>query len=55
MYRENPGRSDTELTTEPYTVFVASDEDREPTSVPELAIVTERGETLQQDALSDAP
>jgi acyl-CoA hydrolase len=55
MYRENPGRSDTELTTESYMVFVAIDEDREPTSVPDLTVARERGETLQQEALSDAP
>ena len=55
MYRENPGRSDTELTTESYMVFVAIDEDREPTSVPDLTVAREQGETLQQEALSDAP
>lgn len=55
MYRENPGKSKTELTTESYMVFVAIDENRDPTSVPKLTISTDKGEKLQQEALTDAP
>lgn len=55
VYRENPGKFETELTTESYMVFVAIDEDREPTSVPQLTVATDHGEKLQREALEDAP
>lgn len=55
VFRENPGKSETELTTESYLVFVAIDEDRNPTTVPELTVSTDQGERLRQEALEDAP
>ena len=55
MYRENPGKSETQLTTESYMVFVAIDEHREPTSIPNLTVSTDRGEKLRRDALEEAP
>jgi acyl-CoA hydrolase len=36
-------------------VFVAIDEDRESTPVPELTVSTERGEALRAEALTDEP
>jgi len=55
VYRENPREGDQELTTESYLVFVAIDDEREPTPVPGLTVASERGERLQREALSDAP
>ncbi|MEF8809182.1 acyl-CoA thioesterase, partial [Natronomonas sp.] len=55
VFRENPGKAETKLTTESYLVFVAIDEDRTPTTVPELTVSTDQGERLRQDALEDAP
>lgn len=55
VYRENPGREETQLTTESYMVFVAIDENRTPTTVPELTVSSERGEELRTEALDDAP
>lgn len=55
VFRENPGKAETELTTESYLVFVAIDEDRTPTTVPELTVSTDQGERLRQEALEDAP
>jgi len=49
--RENPRTGETELTTESYFVYVAIDDDQEPTSVPELTVGTERGERLRETAL----
>lgn len=51
-YGEDPFTGEQELTTASYFVFVAIDEDRTPTAVPELTIESERGEQLQQEALA---
>ncbi|RRJ28570.1 acyl-CoA thioesterase [Halocatena pleomorpha] len=51
-YREDPQTGTQEQTTESYFVYVAIDEDRDPTPVPELTVSTERGKQLQADALS---
>ena len=53
--REDPREGQKELTTESYMVFVAIDEDRESTPVPELTVSTERGEALRAEALTDEP
>jgi len=50
-FREDPRTGETELTTESYSIYVAIDENREPTAVPELAVSTDRGEKLRQTAL----
>ena len=55
VFRENPGKTETELTTESYMVYVAIDEDRNTTSVPELTVGSERAERLRDEALADAP
>ncbi|MGM0605673.1 MAG: acyl-CoA thioesterase [Halobacteriota archaeon] len=55
VFREDPRRGTQELTTDSYMVFVAIDEDRTPTAVPELSVSSERGETLRANALDDAP
>ena len=51
--REDPLTGETERTTESYFVFVAVNEDGEPTPVPELDVETERGRTLRRRALED--
>jgi len=51
VYREDPQTAERELTTESYVVYVAIDEDREPTPVPALTTSTEEGEELRQTAL----
>lgn len=50
-YRENPRTGETQLTTESLFVFVAIDENGEPTPVPELEVRSDRGEALRQNAL----
>jgi acyl-CoA hydrolase len=55
VFRENPREASQQLTTESYMVFVAIDEEREPTEVPALTVDTERGERLRAAALADAP
>jgi len=50
-FREDPRTGETELTTESYSIYIAIDENREPTAVPELAVSTDRGEKLRQTAL----
>jgi acyl-CoA hydrolase len=55
VFRENPREASQQLTTESYMVFVAIDEQREPTGVPALTVDSERGERLRAAALSDAP
>jgi len=55
VFRESPGKSPEELTTESYVVFVAIDEERTPVSVPELVVDSERGRELHEAALADAP
>ncbi|ELZ35051.1 acyl-CoA hydrolase [Halogeometricum pallidum JCM 14848] len=51
VFREDPLTGDTELTTESYFVYVAVDEDGEPTEVPELETNTEYGRELIETAL----
>lgn len=50
-YREDPRTDTREQTTESYFVYVAIDEDRQPTPVPDLTVSTERGKRLQEAAL----
>ena len=50
VHREDPQTAETELTTESYVVYVAIDEDREPTPVPELTVATDDGRALQERA-----
>ena len=50
-FREDLGTGNRELTTESYFVYVAIDEDREPTTVPELTVDTSEGERLREEAL----
>ncbi|MEF8852395.1 MAG: acyl-CoA thioesterase [Haloarculaceae archaeon] len=54
VHRENPRTGEREFTTESYAVYVAVDDDRQPTPVPELRVETERGERLRTDALEGA-
>jgi len=51
VHRENPRTGEREFTTESYAVYVAVDEGREPTPVPELTVDSERGERLRDEAL----
>ncbi|MDS0299386.1 acyl-CoA thioesterase [Halogeometricum sp. S1BR25-6] len=51
VFREDPLTGDTELTTESYFVYVAVDEDGDPTEVPELETNTEYGRELVETAL----
>lgn len=55
VFREDPRHPEAELTTESYLVFVAIDDAREPTPVPELTVSSARGETLREEALTDEP
>ena len=55
VYREAPRSGQQELTTESYMVFVAIDDDGEPTTVPNLTVSSERGERLRAEALTDEP
>ena len=50
-YRENIRTGERELTSESYFVYVAIDEDRNPTSVPELEVETHIDEALREEAL----
>jgi acyl-CoA hydrolase len=50
-FREDPQTGETELTTESLFVYVAIDDDLEPTPVPELTTDTEEGERLRREAL----
>lgn len=50
-FRENPQTGETELTTESFFIYVAIDEDHEPTLVPELTVSSEKGEKLREEAL----
>jgi acyl-CoA hydrolase len=51
VHRENPRTGEREFTTESYAVYVAVDDERGPTPVPELTIGSERGERLCDEAL----
>ncbi|MFB6184467.1 MAG: acyl-CoA thioesterase [Haloarculaceae archaeon] len=53
-YRENPRTGQRELTTESYSVYVAIDDERDPTPVPELTVDSDRGERLRHEALDAA-
>ncbi|PSP82860.1 acyl-CoA thioesterase [Halobacteriales archaeon QS_1_68_17] len=55
VYRENPRTGERELATESYFVYVAIDEDRTPTPVPELTVDSERGRELRAAALDGEP
>ncbi|WP_115863931.1 acyl-CoA thioesterase [Halorussus litoreus] len=50
-FREDPKSGETELTTESFFVYVAIDEDHEPTQVPDLTATSEKGERLRSEAL----
>ena len=50
-YREDLRTHEREKTTESYFVFVAIDDNRTPTPVPELTVDSERGERLRDEAL----
>jgi len=50
-FREQPRTGEIEQTTESTFVFVAIDEDGEPTSVPELTVASDRGRRLREEAL----
>lgn len=52
-YGEDPFTGESQVTTESYFVFVAIDEERAPSPVPELSVSTEEGERLQKEALSE--
>ncbi|MFC6725240.1 acyl-CoA thioesterase [Halobium palmae] len=51
-FRENPQTGETELTTESYFVYVAIDDDHEPSPVPEITTNTADGERLREEALA---
>ncbi|MDL5360534.1 acyl-CoA thioesterase [Halalkalicoccus sp. NIPERK01] len=51
-FREDLRTGDAEKTTESYFVYVAIDENRRPTPVPDLAVESERGERLREEALA---
>ncbi|MFB6178907.1 MAG: acyl-CoA thioesterase [Halorientalis sp.] len=55
VFREDPRTGQQELTTESYMVFVAIDEQREPTTVPDLTVSSDRGEELLAEAVADEP
>jgi acyl-CoA hydrolase len=50
-FREEPRTGEREQTTDSYFVFVAVDEEMNPTDVPDLTVDSERCERLRQDAL----
>lgn len=52
--RENPRSGEQESTTESYAVYVAIDENREPTPVPDLTVSSGRGERLRAAAIDGA-
>ncbi len=52
VFRENPLSGETEQTTESYFVYVAIDEERTPTPVPELTAPTEHERELREEALA---
>ncbi|MFC6938714.1 acyl-CoA thioesterase [Salinirubellus sp. GCM10025818] len=54
-YREDLRTGERELTTESYFVYVAVDEDGQPTAVPELEVVSEDDERLREAALEGEP
>jgi acyl-CoA hydrolase len=54
-YREDLRTGERQPTTESYFVYVAVDEDGEPTPVPDLAVESERDERLRETALDGEP
>ena len=54
-YHEDPRTGDRDQTTDSAFVFVAVDEDGNPTPVPDLTVDTERCERLREAALDDEP
>ncbi|WP_207589224.1 hotdog domain-containing protein [Halomontanus rarus] len=50
-YREDLRTHEKEMTTESYFVFVAIDDERTPTPVPELTVDSETGKRLRAEAL----
>ncbi|SFS06489.1 Acyl-CoA hydrolase [Halomicrobium zhouii] len=52
-FREDPRTGDRVPTTESYSVYVAVDDDGEPTSVPELTVDSERGCELHEQAVAE--
>jgi acyl-CoA hydrolase len=53
-FREDPRTAETELTTESHLIYVAIDEDYDPTPVPELTVGSERGDQLRHAALASS-
>jgi len=53
-FREDPRSAETELTTESHLIYVAIDEEYDPTPVPELTVSTERGEELRHSAIASS-
>ncbi len=51
--REDLRTREREKTTESYFVYVAIDDDNEPTTVPDLTVSTEEGERLLRAAIAD--
>ncbi len=51
--RENPRSGETERTTESFAVYVAIDDDRRPTPVPELSASSAAGRERRERALED--
>jgi acyl-CoA hydrolase len=51
-FREKPHTGERERTVDSRFVFVAVDEDGRPTEVPELAVETDRGERLREEAIA---
>ena len=51
-FRENPHTGERERTTESHFIFVAIDDDHEPTPVPDLEVVTSEERELQEAALA---
>jgi len=51
-YREKPRTGEREQTTDSYFVFVAIDDDKRPTPVPDLTVGSDRCRELREDALA---
>lgn len=54
-FREDPRTGERERTTDSYFVFVAIDDEKRPTEVPDLVVETERCERLRDEALNYEP
>lgn len=53
-FREDPKTGERELTTESHFVYVAIDDNLDPTPVPDLTVTTDEGAELQRKAQEDA-